>query len=254
MTSTAPGLDNMRGRLVDYAPWMARDYMTNQGPSTTIVVMLFGFLALSPAAAMQRGIENIPPQVLNQLLVSLTAPLAVIGVLFATNGIIANDRKLGYYRFLFSKPVSPAAYYATTFLVNGVGFLVVCLALTAVWSVSVRPLSPVGVLLAGAIMYLAYGGLGFLFSAAWRFDWISLVIVLLGANFAWARWGDAEGLHHWLLYLLPPVQRASDVYVMVLRDAARPVPWLSIVWLLGYGAMCFVLGLVVVRRRPLGIS
>ena len=247
--------ENQRGRLVQYAPWMARDYMSNQGPSTAIVVLLIGFLTVSPAMiGMRSNPAAVPPDILKGLLRAMMAPLVFIGVLFATNGIVANDRKLGYYRFLFAKPIEPPAYYAANFLVNGAGFLVVSLALTALWSFVVGAVSPSGVLLVVVIMYVAYGGLGFLLSAAWRFDWLSLVTVLFVANVGWSVWGNAQGLRHWLLYLLPPVHRATEVYAMAVPGAGPATPWRAIAWLLGYGVTCFVLGLVVVRKRPLGTS
>jgi hypothetical protein len=67
-------------------------------------------------------------------------------------------------------------------------------------------------------------------------------------------WGDAEGLRHWVLYLLPPVHRAADVYGIVMRENVRQLPWGSIAWLGGYGLICFVLGMLVIKKRPLGTS
>jgi ABC-type transport system involved in multi-copper enzyme maturation permease subunit len=247
--------ENRRARVLEYVPWMARDYMTNQGPATAIVALLFGVLTIAPlmqGSAAQLG--NLSQDTATRTLSLLMTPIVFIGVLFATNGIVANDRKLGYYRFLFAKPVGPPAYYATTFLVNGIGFLLVCVALLALWSATVRPMFPVVVFLVILIMYLAYGGVGFLLSAAWRFDWLSLVTVLFLANVGWSVWGTAAGPRRWFLYLLPPVHRANDVYSLVVRDASQPVPWGSIAWLTGYGVVCFVLGLIVIRRRPLGTS
>jgi hypothetical protein len=248
-----------RARLLDYAPWMFRDYATNQGPSTGIVVVLIGVMSLLPA--MQAGgaeeavrLGRVPPQLAETMLRAIVPPLVFLGTFFATNGIIANDRKLGYYRFLFSKPVSPPAYYATTFAIYGLGLVVVSAALLGLWSLAVRPMFPLTLLAVVALMYIAYGGIGFLLSAAWRFDWLSLVTVLLVANVGWSVWGSSSGLRYYLLHLLPPVHRAADVYALVANPEVRRVPWESIAWLGGYGLLCFVLGLIVVRRRPLGTS
>jgi hypothetical protein len=250
--------DNPRARLFEYAPWMARDYATNQGPATALVVLLIGIMTIVPAMRAQNGgsvrMGDVPPDIAAHMLRVMVTPLVFIGVLFATNGIVANDRKLGYYRFFFSKPVGPPSYYAMTFLVNGVGLVIVALALMGVWYLVVRPMFPVELLAAVLIMYIGYGGLGFLLSAAWRFDWLSLVTVLLLANVGWSVWGAVDGPRHWLLYLLPPVHRASDIYGVVLRDASSAMPWGSIAWMAGYGLLCFVLGMLVIRRRPLGTS
>ena len=254
----SPMTENRRARLVEYVPWMARDYVTNQGPATGLVVLLIGIMTIVPAmrglVGGQAALGDVPPDIAANMLRVMVTPLVFIGVLFATNGIVANDRKLGYYRFFFSKAVSPPAYYAMAFLVNGVGFLLVCVALLGFWYVAISPMFPVELLAAVVIMYIAYGGLGFLLSAAWRFDWLSLVTVLLLANVGWSVWGNEQGLKHWLLYLLPPVHRAADVYGLVMRDSGRALPWASIAWIAGYGALCFLLGLLVIRKRPLGTS
>jgi hypothetical protein len=254
---TTPMSENRRARLLEYTPWLARDYVTNQGPATALVVLLIGIMTVVPALRGLTGagsMGDVPPAMSANMLRVMVTPLVFIGVLFATNGLVANDRKMGHYRFYFAKPVSPPAYYALTFLVNGVGLLIVTLALMGFWYAAVSPVFPLAVLGAVVIMYVAYGGLGFLLSATWRFDWLSLVTVLLLANVGWSVWGTEQGLRHWILYLLPPVHRANDVYGLVMRDSGLPLPWNSIAWLAGYGLLCFVLGMIVIRKRPLGTT
>lgn len=254
---TAPTFDQRRARLIEYVPWLTRDYLLNQGIATGIVGVLVGIMVIVPAAAATRGFAppgEIPAETANQILPVLATVLAFIGVLFATNGIVANDRKAGYYRFMFAKPVAPTRYYATVFGVNGAGLLAVTLLLMGLWYVAVRPVFPARLLLVMAIMYVAYGGLGFLLSAAWRFDWLSLVSVMLVANVGWTVWGRVDGIRHWVLYVLPPVHRANDVYAMSVAQSWNTTQWSSVAWLLGYGVVCFIAGLVVIRRRPLGTS
>ena len=247
-------IDNRRASLSRYAPWMARDYLTNQGPSTALVILLIGFLSFQGASASGVHLGDVPEELLHRILRSLVSYLVYLGSFFATNGIVANDRKQGYYKFLFSKPVSPPAYYAVTFFVYGAGLLLVTLVLLGIWALAVRPMFPLSVVAVVALMYLAYGGIGFLLSAAWRFDWISLVTVLLVANVSWSLWGKSEGVGYYLLHFLPPVHRADDIYQIILRDAAAAIPWGSIAWLGGYGLACFLLGMFVIRKRPLGTS
>lgn len=246
-----------RARLTQYAAWMFRDYAANQGPSTGVVVTLIGFLTVlpvinAPGAGIRLG--DVPADTAARMLHAIVTPLTFLGTFFATNGIIANDRKLGYYRFLFAKPVNPPLYYAATFAVYGVGLLLLTMLLMGVWWFAVRPMFPVELLGIVVVMYIAYGGIGFLLSAAWRFDWISLVSVIVVANVAWNVWGNSTGMAHTILYLLPPVHRANDVYGIVARAPFQPLPWGSILWLGGYGLACFLLGMLVVRQRPLGTS
>ena len=248
---------NRRARLVEYVPWIFRDYVTNQGPSTAIVILLIGVLTFLPilqATGSAVRLRDVPHELAVRMLRAIVPPLVFLGTFFATNGIVANDRKLGHYRFLFGKPVRPPWYYAMTFAVYGIGFLAITVALMGIWAAAVRPMFPVELLGIVAVMYIAYGGLGFLLSAAWRFDWLSLVTVLVVANVAWSMWGESTGLRHWVLYLLPPVHRANDVYALVTPEPFRDVPWGSIAWLAVYGLVCFVVGMIVIRKRPLGTS
>ena len=251
------GFSERRAHLVEYAPWVLRDYFTNQGPATLIVMLLVGVATLSPAIAMAGEswvYGNVDAAVNGQLLAVMVDRLSFLGAFFATNGIVANDRKLGYYRFLFAKPVDPARVYGMTFLLYGVGLLAVTVALTLVWGVVVRPSLSLQIIGIVALAYLAYGGLGFLLSAAWRFDWLSLVTVIVVANIAWWAWKDAEGVRHWILYLLPPVHRDEDLFSLLHHPRAGVLPWVSLLWLGGYGLVCFVLGMLVIRKRPLGTS
>lgn len=252
---TAVPFDTKRARLLAYVPWMLRDYLTNQGPATLIVVLLIGYMALMPVldGPLNVPLGDVPSDMAHRILLAILPAFAFLGPFFATNGIIANDRKFSYYRFLFSKPLSPIAYYVTTFLVYGIGVFVVTVVLMGIWALAVRPMFPGTMLLVVAIMYIAFGGIGFLLSAAWRFDWLSLVTVLLVASVAWEQWGDVQGLLRLPLYLLPQVHRASDIYAMVVPRPAS-TPWAAMLWLGGYGFVCFLLGMVVIRKRPLGTT
>ena len=248
---------HQRARLADYAPWVLRDYFTNQGPATALVLLLVGFATVGPGMAMAGQtlvLGEVPEPMAAAMLQSMAERLSFLGAFFATNGIIANDRKLGYYRFLFSKPVKPDRFYAMTFFLYGLGLTAVAIVLALIWGATVRPAFTVELFLIVALMYLAYGGIGFLLSAAWRFDWLSLVTVLLVANIGWLVWGNVDGIRHWLLYLLPPVHRDDQVFALLSQTPNDPLPWISMLWLGGYGLACFVLGMVVIRRRPLGTS
>ena len=251
------GFTERRARLLEYAPWVLRDYFTNHGPSTLIVMLLVGVATVSPAVAMagDRWVYGSVDAAVNGPLLAVMADrLSFLGAFFATNGIVANDRKLGYYRFLFAKPADPARFYAMTFLLYGVGLLAVTVALSLLWGVVVRPSFSLQLLGIVALGYLAYGGLGFLLSAAWRYDWLSLVTVIVIANIAWWAWGDVHGPRHWILYAFPPVHRDEQVFALLAEGRASPVPWLTILWLGGYGLACFLLAMLVIRKRPLGTS
>jgi ABC-type transport system involved in multi-copper enzyme maturation permease subunit len=99
-------------------------------------------------------------------------------------------------------------------------------------------------------MYVAYGGIGFLLSTIWRFDWLSLVTVAIVSSVAWAMWGDDRGIRGVLVHLLPPIHRASALFAYV-SGTSPTFPWASQLWLAAYGAACFVIGLWILRVRSI---
>ena len=131
--------------------------------------------------------------------------------------------------------------------------LVVALLLLGVFALAVRPLFPASLLPVVAAMYLAYGGVGFLLSTIWRFDWLSLVTVAVVSTVAWDLWGEMGGIRGWFVHLLPPTHRAGELYSYV-ANGLGPFPWATLVWLTAYGLVCFLLGLWILRVRSLAAN
>jgi hypothetical protein len=259
-----------RARLGRYAPWQARDYFMDRGTPTALVGALFGYMVagpmlstmnlrlerMSPAAiAREGGIEAVRAAMISDFtatfLTVLLGNFVFLGALFAMNGIVANDRKQGFYRFLFSKPLVPARYYGQAFVLHWAGFLVVSVLLGLLYHGLVGPVLSWPLLVAIALVYLCYAGIAFALSAAARWDWLSLVAVTVAANYVWIRYGEATGVLSSLLYLFPPIHRTSEVYSAVAKGVA--LPWQLLAWFAAYGAISFVIGLVVLRYRRLAI-
>lgn len=257
-------------RLGAYALWQLRDYFMDRGAPTALVGTLFGYMVAGPmVSGMNRQLERMSPTVLARegglesaraaMIGDLTATfitlllgnLVFLGALFAMNGIVANDRKQGFYRFLFSKPLSPDRYYGQAFVLHWGGFLVVTTLLGLLFHVLVGPILTTRLLVAVALMYLCYAGIAFALSAAARWDWLSLVAVTVAANYLWVRYGESESALATLLYLFPPIHRTSEVYTAVAKGMV--LPWHLLGWFAGYGAIAFVIGLVVLRHRRLAI-
>ena len=79
----------------------------------------------------------------------------------------------------------------------------------------------------------------------------ALVAGTLAANFFWTLYQDSTAVFAKLLYLLPPMHRTDEVYAALAKG--EPLPWPLIEWFAGYGVVCFVVGLVVLRYRRLAI-
>lgn len=266
-----PPRPSRRARLARYALWQLRDYLLDRGGPTFIISVLLGYLTVAPRLT---GLHDTMAQVPARMIAkhgsvelaraavladfnggvagSLMGALVFLGALLGMNGIVANDRKSGYYRFLFSKPVSPSRYYGQAFLVHCAGFLLVVGVLDAVYGMLVAPLLTGPRLLTIALVFLCYAGIAFLLSAAARWDWLSLVVVTIAVTYLWETFEKSASPLAALLYLLPPLHRTDQIYHAAARGTALPMH--SLLWLAGYGAACMLAGLVVLRYRRLAIA
>ena len=123
-----------RARTGAYALWQLRDYLKDRGVSTLIVGALSAYLGwsmMTETAPMPRPTDVVSAGLLARFgnadsvyaarmaefsfhfMRSMLGAMIFLGALFAMNGIVANDRKQGFFRFLFAKPVSPSRLPAT---------------------------------------------------------------------------------------------------------------------------------------------
>jgi hypothetical protein len=64
------------------------------------------------------------------------------------------------------------------------------------------------------------------------------------------RYGDSGGIAQALVYLLPPARLTSEISTALFTN--HPVDGTHLLWLLGYGVVCFALGAAALRYRQLG--
>jgi hypothetical protein len=217
---------------------------------------MYGYLTLAPilngslSGGRGYGIATLPLPLVREFFADSLGSFTLLATLFATNGIVATDRRTGFYRLYFAKPVSAPRFYANAFVAHGAGVLIVSVALLIAFAFVVRPIFPLSFVPVVAAMYLAYGGVGFLLSTIWRFDWLSLVTVAVLSSFGWGMWGEDPGIRGLLVHLLPPMHRAGLLYAFV-AGTSSSFPWATQLWLAGYGAACFLLGLGILRKRSL---
>ncbi len=234
-----------------YLGWQARDFVVERGAPLLIVASLMTFPLIMGLRQLETTAAPIQAATsARYAVVQLFAEFSLISVLIGINGVVSSDRVKGYYRFLFAKPVSIPRYYAQAYLVNGVGLVFAALGvLGAIYGLG-YPVLPVRVLLMVVLVYLSLGGLGFFYSTLARFDW-----VLMGAT-----WGLAQVLRavypahesragRVLDVILPPFHRLRDVGLQLARGETPESTIL--LWLLGWGITGLVLGLLILRRRPL---
>ena len=166
-----------RARIVRYGVWQLRDFLLDRGISLLIIGSLLGYLTLAPMLpALHRNLATLPPRLIEKwggmqgatvmlmkdfnemFLRNFLGGMVFVGALIAMNGIVANDRKQGFYRFLFTKPLAPWRYYGQAFLVHTMGFVVVISLLGAAYGVLIWPILSVRLLLVLALMFLMSAG------------------------------------------------------------------------------------------------
>jgi hypothetical protein len=239
-----------RGRLATYSLWQFRDFIMERGIAIAIIGFLWGYTLIEPLRrAMGEAFIIGPLSPTWPLVITVTSSVVSLAVLIALNGMVSTDRKMGYYRFLFSKPVSPVAYYAQLFLVYMAGTLLVMLLLSGVLHTIVPAFSVVNFLLYAAIIYIAMGGIGFFVSVATRFDWLTLAAVWLGSRVLRDFFGAKPGWRSKAVELLPPVHKLTDVSMSLITNGTARTS--DVLWLVGYGALFFALGLLILRRGSL---
>lgn len=241
-----------RARLGRYALYQLQDYLVERG----LVTLLLVALTMGPTLWVLLSVPGSgggrdPLAVAQAALRDMATPIGTVAVLFAVHGISSLDRQRGYFRFLFSKPVSVPAYYAQDFVVRFAGATgVVSLALLVFALASGTPFQA-GFLAYVGVAYALLGGIGFLLSALVSFDGLALVLVWVASAVLLQLHARLPGrVPAVLVRALPPVDKldaARDAFV----GGVGAFPPAHLWWAVGYGLACFALGLVVLSRREL---
>jgi hypothetical protein len=239
-----------RGRLARYSLWQFRDFALERGIGILIIGFLWGYVLVEPLRrSMGSQWASGGASAIWPLILQVSSAIVSLSVLIALNGIVSTDRKTGYYRFLFSKPVNSVLYYAQLFFVHMVGVLASMLVLSSLLHSVLPDFSILNYLLYSAIIYIAMGGIGFFLSVATRYDWLTLAAVWLGSRILRTLYGSRHDWRSKLVEVLPPVHRLDDVANSLIGRGTADAT--DVLWLVGYGAFFFVLGLVVLRRGSL---
>jgi hypothetical protein len=259
-TSTIP-VPRRHARLGRYALWQAGDFAMNVGIISVILFALLGVVTWMNLHAMEEFyIARRQPFPLGTKLIVFKdafAAFVMVAPIISLSGIVSQDRTLGYTRFFFSKPVSPRVYYAQSFLVRLLGYLVVGHVLVLTWAYFELPGYTVRFVGDMVLGFVAVGGIVFLISVVSRFDGLVAIVALLLAEIFWSKWETVTGIKHWLTYLLPPVNHIGDLHAWLVGVDAMasvvpiPFPTKWALWNAGYGLACLALGLYLLRRIPL---
>jgi hypothetical protein len=231
-------------RLARYAIWQLRDYVFGVGGATLLISVLTMGVITAAWIGDRRAVGPGLPGVVLSL-------LGFLGPIFATSGLVADDRSKGYYRFAFAKPVSPVRFYGQAYVLRGLVLLVITALVWALGAVLSREVSLFGALGYTAVCYVGVGGVTLLLSAMLRNAWLASLV--LGAASAIAAsvnltvrgplWAKAIHL------LLPPYFLAGRMVTWLVDGAHLTDAVLGAAWFVGYGALALGAALAVIRGR-----
>jgi hypothetical protein len=239
-----------RGRLLRYSLWQFRDFVLERGIAIVLIGFLWGYVMFEPfrraMGAQWRGDQTSPAWM---IALQVSSAIVSLAVLLAMNGIVSTDRKSSYYRFLFSKPISPALYYGQLFLVYLVGVIAAMFILSSLFRTIFPIFSVPNFLLYTLLIYVAMGGIGFFLSVATRFDWVTLAAVWLGSRILRGVYGPKNDWRSKAVEILPPVHKVDDLATSLIGAGTAHTS--DVVWLVGYGLLFLMLGLALLRWGPL---
>ncbi|HZS61038.1 MAG TPA: hypothetical protein VFA43_17315 [Gemmatimonadaceae bacterium] len=242
----------VRARLGRYAQWQLRDYVIGPGGITLLFVLLLIWLTAS-TRSMQGGEAHRPP------LDWLVTFVAILGSIFATTGLVSDDRSRNYYRFLFAKPMEPLGYYGQAFVLRGIVVVVIAAFVAAVATVITFPISVVGAIIYTAIFYVFVGGITICQSTVWRFAWAGSLGMFLVSKLAALMASPQTGVQqpwrtvwivlHWVLPPFPQQDRMASLLSSAPQWDAMAGP---IAWCLGYGILALMAAALVIKGLEWG--
>ena len=248
----------MKPRLTAYALAQLRDFLVGRAPLLFLATALASWallrasgvsLATFDAAAGIGGRE----QARHAFAVALGA-YAILGAVFAAQGLVARDRWRGFDRVLFSRPLTPLRYYLQAFVVAGVAIVGCAVVIAGLFAVAAYPVSVPGVAAYVALAWFTLGTFTFALTTVTTYH-VPIVAATLGGALLLDRAQRAMSGSATLAmvldaaqYLLPPAH-----VIAALREPfaqglfVRPQ---LLAWPLVFGAVGFTVAVLVLSRRP----
>lgn len=233
--------------LLRYSRWHALDFAIERAVGLLLVaaVILLPIILLAREVRRDGGVSTSTTA--QEVYSQLGGHLAYFLVILVVVGMVAESRRNGTYRFLFSKPVSMPAYYAQQYVIWGLGMVAFDLLIAAALTLTVGPVAPWGLVWYHLLAYVLIGGLTFFFSTFFRHDWAGVMGLVVPAELLMALWNPPSNAQRVILTLLPPVKELSDLQSSLLAGATLALSDAALVT--GYGLLFLLAGLVILDRR-----
>lgn len=218
-------------------------------------LLLFAVVSLGLPIVMKQimGDQTLNGLDVADLLRSMIGGTIMIAVLMAAGGVAGNDRKQGYYRAFFSKPMAPWWYYLQRWVLGLVAVLTIPLWLALGFQVVFGQGSALDAELFATVglAYLLIGGAVLLFSTVTARDWLVVFLIyfmqrrMQDVHDMFARSGqELPGSIDTILAVLPPFHVVAQIGELPSGQ--------DLVHVLLYGVAMVGIALAVMAFRPLG--
>lgn len=239
-----------RGRLGAYLRYQLQDFLFLRAGLPAVIVMLFGYMMWKSVGRPDVWQSSYGLQFRTQIFRNMAGVFITLGGFMGIARLVTDDRSNGYFRFLFSKPVSIERFYIQQWFLHGVGLVAITGLLAAWLQAGTGPLPVRQAMVVMGLFWILIGGIGFALSATTNYDALLLVLFYVLTSVLRAlKTMHPSPMAGWLAQvtrLFPPLQKLDFI-----RDqlyAGAPMPWMHAAHVAVYGLLAFAAGVVILRR------
>jgi len=244
----------MRGRLEAYLlRYQLPDFLFLRAALPTGLVVFFLWMIVKTDGSRVDFATSQGQRFTMQIFTTFAPVFINLAAFLGVTRLVTDDRSNGYFRFLFSKPVNIERFYVQQWVMHGVAYIAIAGALTWWLQVYTAPVPVREVMIVMGLYWILLGGIGFALTAATNLDALLLVMVWVMSSVMHAL-RDAPNSPMWgwlkpVSRLMPPTHKLDIIKAELY--AGNPMPMTDFTHVLAYGAIGFVVALVLLRRTSL---
>jgi len=229
------------------------DFLVSRAGLPVLAAVMIGVMVYYTAGAGIEWQSEDGERLAQQVFSTLIGVVITLGAFMGVAKLTTDDRANGWYRSYFSKPVKRTTFYAKQWALHGVTLVLLVGVLGMAWQLATNSVSVKEAMVVTALTWIMLGGVGFLLSVLTNQDagllFIAYVLSMVLHSVKDQRNSPMWGWLREVTRLTLPTQKLE--YVKDLLYAGQPIPWGHAGFVIGYGAVAFVIGVILLRRLSL---
>jgi hypothetical protein len=244
----------MRGRLGAYLlRFQLRDFLLLRAGLPTGLVIFFLWMIIKTDGSRVDFSTPQGARFAMQIFTTFAPVFINLAAFLGVTRLVTDDRSNGYFRFLFSKPVSIERFYVQQWVMHGAIFIALSGFLTWWLQIYTAPVPVRDVMIVMGLYWVLIGGIGFALTAATNVDALLLIMVWVASTVMHAL-KDAPNSPMWgwmkqVTRLMPPTHKLDFIKAEIY--AGNPMPMGHLAHVLAYGAIGFIVAVILLRRTSL---